>query len=40
MFCSGGGVYTRWVDLHVIAEKIIVCPYVHVVKIAYPQDES
>jgi len=40
--CLGlcGMVYTRWLDLHVIAEKMKIYSYLHVVKIPYPQDDS
>ena len=35
-----GRVCTRWVDLRLIAEKIKICSFLHVVKILYPQDDS
>jgi hypothetical protein len=35
-----GRVCTRWVDLRLIAEKIKICSYLHVVKILYPQNDS
>jgi len=35
----GGKVCTRWVGLHVTAEKIKIYSYFHIVKNAYPQDD-
>ena len=36
----GRRVCTRWVGLHVIAEKLKIYSYIHVVKNPYPQIDS
>jgi hypothetical protein len=36
----GGRVCTRWFGLHVIAEERKIYSYLHIVKNAYPQDDS
>ena len=35
-----GRVCTRWVGLHVISEKMKIYSYFHIVKNAYPEDDS
>ena len=35
-----GSFFTVWVYLHVIAEKMKICSYLHVVKIPYPHGDS
>jgi len=35
-----GRVCSGWVGLQVIAEKMKIYFYLHIVKIAYPQDDS
>ena len=40
MFGSVGRVFTRSVGLQVIAEKMKIYSYLHVVNFPYPQDDS
>jgi hypothetical protein len=40
VFGLGGRFCTRWVCVHVIAEKMKIYSYLHVIKYAYPQDDS
>jgi hypothetical protein len=35
-----GRIFTRWVGLQVISEKMEICSHLQVVKIPYPQNDS